>query len=90
MSKESDNFVCIYGRAHEKTNNRLFIHVVNTELGSVTSILISPDIIKYNLQCGNAMVLKFNLFILLAENPRNTTCQDLQNQKVCFDINIHF
>ena len=33
----------------------LFLHVVNTDLGSVTSILISPDIIKYNLQCGNAI-----------------------------------
>ena len=34
----------------------LFLHVVNTELGSVTSILISPDMIKYNLHCGTQEV----------------------------------
>ena len=30
----------------------LFLHVVNTELGSVTSILISPDMIKFNVHCN--------------------------------------
>ena len=41
----------------------LFLHVVNTELGSVTSILISPDIIKYNLQCGNAINARGSLWV---------------------------
>ena len=34
----------------------LFLLVVNTELGSVTSILFSPDMIKFDLLCGTQEV----------------------------------
>ena len=70
--------------------------------GSESSLSNTPSLIewiidnRYIVRTAYLLIIlyyistKIFLFVLLAENQRNTTCQDLENREACFDIDIHF